>query len=227
MFVHLQGSDSSDPLGENRSLEFNSDGSLKIVIGRNKDQEESLREDRAGRTTQVFGRDDNLDQVSINQITNGKIKKTIGYNDTDKISYDITANGSIKATVGADAVNQRSIELDTSNGWNIKINNADATGKAINLDATGDVNLKVTGKKDEEITLDVTETYGGDQLTKVTGEKRSNAAGLKLDGEGSSGSGTLGGIVCELNICPITGLARNVTGSPGSGFSTNVKCSKE
>jgi len=217
-FAHFAKSSNSDPLGADRSIEFDASGGIKITIGRNKDQEESIRENRTGKTVEIFGRDDSFDQVSLDQNFSGKVKKVIGYNDTDKVSYDISAAGQIKCSVGADSVNQRSIDLDTSNGIKININNPDIDGNAINITANGKSVATITG--------DVIENYQDNQTSNIANTKTVNAKEIVLDGE-SGASSSIGGVIQSKCICPLSGISRESMGTPGSGFSATVKSSKD
>lgn len=166
-FLHFQGSSSLDPMGTNRSIEFQNDGSVKILIGRNVEQEESWRGDRAGRTTQVwgrddsydevshdiskagrtnenFGRDDSHDEVSRSTLTNGRINEVIGRDDSyDQISINQNCSGKVKKTIGYSDTDKISYDILTNGGIKMVVNKDTANERSLDIDTSNGIKVNI------------------------------------------------------------------------------------
>jgi len=80
-FINFSASTSNHPLGAGRSLEFNSEGSMKIVVGANKSRSESLQLTTKGGIRGTIGQ--NIDKNSIDLLLRSAFKMNIQSADED------------------------------------------------------------------------------------------------------------------------------------------------
>jgi hypothetical protein len=181
-FIHLAGSSPLHPLGQNRSLEFASDGSIKLSIGKNNINSKSIELNTSGKVMMNFGSDPSslrscewvLDRAlhitvsAANLDGNAKVEEYTGHtvetihgNKTTVVdgSYFLTVKGKIQEEIhGAKVENYVNDKMTNYGGDYQEVvtkHRQSKYGEGSKTEISkGDDVLKITeGKKTEELTL--------------------------------------------------------------------------
>jgi len=151
-FINLSASTTDHPLGAGRSLEFNADGSLKMVIGANKNNGESMLLNTLGGVRVDLG--ENINRNSMELTMRGAYKLNILGKDEDNFSYISEINGDVKETIRGN-----------------KTLNIDGSYKIV---ANGVIDEQIRGTKLETYVNDKTVTYGGNYTGNILGKIENN-----------------------------------------------------
>ena len=147
VFINISASSNDHPFGAGRSLEFNSDGSLKFVIGMNTAKMESILMNTKGGIRFYVGK--NIQKRSIDATLDSALYMTIKAGDENGIAMSSNITGNVTETIRGN--------------------------KTLNID--GNYTVIVTGVIDERIKATKTETFVKDKYTNFGGDFIVNVLG--------------------------------------------------
>lgn len=151
-FVYLPASSSAHPLGGGRSLEFATDGSLKMVIGKNAVANRSLELDTKGRAMIHLGFDSNT-LTSLDCIFDRAVYKTVKGADKNGFAEKSDYTGHVTEKIRGD----KTVEIDGTYRLVVK----------------GKIQEEIHGAKTENYVNDKMTNYGGDYQEIVTKQRQS------------------------------------------------------
>lgn len=151
-FINLSASTTDHPLGAGRSLEFNSDGSIKMVVGMNTTKNESIDLYTMGGVSQKFGQ--NIDKHSLDLETDGAVYITVKGTDEDGFGMVTNVTGNVTETIAGNKT------LDINGTYTIIAN--------------GTIDERIRGTKIESYINDKYITYGGDLIETIINKIESN-----------------------------------------------------
>lgn len=151
-FVHLSASSTVHPLGAGRSLEFASDGSIKLSIGKSNVGERSLELDTTGKVKLHFGFDSET-MTSFEWTLDRSMNVVVKGSDKDGFAKREEYFGHVYETVHGD----KTIEVDGT----------------INVIVKGKLQEDILGAKVENYINDKMTNYGGDYQEIITKARQS------------------------------------------------------
>ena len=157
-FIHLAASTNDHSLGAGRSLEFNADGSLKIVIGANTAKLESILMHTKGGNRFAFGTSTAKRSLDLTLESALYMKIQSGDNAGTALTYDISGNVSEK----------------------IKGNKTLTIDGNYTVIVSGIIDERIKAIKMETYVKDKFTNYGGDFVSNVLGKNETNIAMSRL-----------------------------------------------
>lgn len=156
LFSHITASTNQHPLGEGRSWEGNFDGSIKWVVGANRQTNNSIILDTAGGIKQTLGSNNESRSLDISA-QKGVLLNILG-TDSNGISYELQTTGDVFHNVGGN--------LTTT-----------VTGD-YTITVSGKITEQILGTKNENYLNDKNVIYGGNFKEVVIKDKQVSVAGI-------------------------------------------------
>ena len=157
-FLHLAASNNENPLGAGRSLDFNSEGSLKFVIGANIAKKESILMHTKGGNRFYFG--SNAQKRSVDATLDNALYMTIKAGDESGTAMSTSVVGNVVENIKGN----KTINID----GNYKVN------------VTGVIDERIKATKMETYVKDKYTNYGGNFVNNILGKSESNIATSRL-----------------------------------------------
>lgn len=153
-FINLAASNNEHPLGAGRSLELNSEGGWKLVIGANVEKKESILLHTKGGNRFYFG--SNAQKRSVDAVLDSALYMTIKAGDESGTAMSTSIVGNVVETIKGN-----------------KTINIDGNYKII---VTGVIDERIKATKMETFVKDKYTNYGGNFVNNILGKSESNIA---------------------------------------------------